>query len=108
LISARFMRAPATVSTRRRSGPVSICIAWAICVSASFFNSSGLNRLLNAGLATVDVPKMLDTYKTSHLWLIASPGNQKRLLQARQEHSLGNDTNDILLLKLGERAAHRF
>ena len=44
----------------------------------------------------------------SHLWLIASPRNQKRLLQARQEHSLGNDTNYVLLLKPGERAAHRF
>lgn len=47
-------------------------------------------------------------FEFSNLWLVASPGDQKRLRQARQEDSVRNEANYVLLLKLGERATDRF
>jgi len=47
-------------------------------------------------------------YRTSNVWLVTPPLDEKRLLQARQEDPFRNDANYVLLLKLRERATDRF
>src|ERR1700693_6367282 len=47
-------------------------------------------------------------YRTSNVRLVTSPLDEKRLLQARQEDTVRNDENYVLLLKLGKRATDRF
>src|ERR1700736_711470 len=47
-------------------------------------------------------------YRTSNVWPVTSPLDERRLVQARQEDPFRNDANYFPLLKLGERATDRF